>query len=379
MSKLVDPEKKLVQTLALWTGKGYSESITYKILNTPCEKVIQGGWSSFPDGVQQLFPKDPLLKEFNIEGYQGIPILDFSGNVLGHLGIMNDKPIQDAPINYMLLAIFASRAYAELERNKVESNLVEAKESAEQANKAKSEFLSQMSHELRTPLNAILGFSQLMQMREGGLSLDDKESVEHIIDSGNHLLELINDVLDLARIESGRMNIHNKNTPLAPLVYKTFNLFMPMALELNIEMSNNLVENDGIEVWADPLRLKQVLANLLSNALKYNHPNGKVVLEGKPTGHNTYQISVKDTGIGIEPGQLKNLFEPFERLGYESSHIQGTGIGLTISQSLMEMMNGSVQAESILGKGSCFSIELPLTDDKTDSPSHKEDPDKPVD
>ena len=154
-----------------------------------------------------VFPKDRFLREFNVEGYQGIPILDFSGNVLGHLGIMDEQPIEDAPINYMILAIFASRAYAELERSNVEKNLVEAKEYAEQASKAKSEFLSQMSHELRTPLNAILGFSQLMQMKGQNLSPDDKESVEHIIDSGNHLLDLINDVLNLSHIESGQMTL----------------------------------------------------------------------------------------------------------------------------------------------------------------------------
>ena len=317
--------------------------------------------------MRELFPKDRLLEEFNIEGYQGIPILDISGNVLGYLGIMDDKPIEDAPINYMLLAIFASRAYAELERSQVENNLIQSKEHAEKANKAKSEFLSRMSHELRTPLNAILGFSQLMQMKDQDLSPDDRESVAHIIDSGNHLLELINDVLDLARIESGRVNLQNKNVLLAPLVYKTFNLFMPMALERNVEMSNNLVENDFVEV----------LENLLSNVIKYNHPNGTVTLEGKQTTNNTYRIMVKDTGLGIHPDQLKNLFEPFERLGHESSDIEGTGIGLTISQSLMEMMNGSVQAESTSRKGSCFSIELPLANAKSDTSFLAEDFEKP--
>ena len=368
-SKLVDREKGMVQTLALWTGKDYSEDITYELTHTPCENVLRGEWSSYPKGVQQLFPKDRFLREFNIEGYQGIPILDFSNNVLGHLGIMDDQPIQDAPINYMILAIFASRAYAELERSHVEKNLVQAKEHAEQANNAKSEFLSRMSHELRTPLNAILGFSQLMQMKNQDLSQDDRESVEHIIDSGNHLLELINDVLDLSHIESGRMALQSQNILLAPLVHKTFNLFLPIAPERKIQMINNIADDDFVEVWADPLRLKQVLANLLSNAIKYNQPGGTVTLEGTSTANSTYQLKIKDTGLGIPQDQLKHLFEPFERLGHESSSIEGTGIGLTISQSLMAMMNGSVQAESVLGEGSCFSIELPLSNVKSDAPS----------
>lgn len=362
VSELVDREKGLVQTRAFWVGKGYSESITYEIANTPCEKVIQGEWSSFPKGAQELFPKDRLLQEFNIESYQGIPILDFSGKVLGHLGIMDDQPLHDTPINYMILAIFASRAYAELERGKVESDLIQAKEHAETANKAKSEFLSLMSHELRTPLNAILGFSQIMQMRSQSLSPDDKEHVEHVIDSGNHLLELINDVLDLSQIESGRMTLQCENVLLTPIVHKTFNLFLPIALDRKIEIINHIAEESCVEVCVDPLRLKQVLVNLLSNAVKYNRPNGTVILEGRKTSNNTYQISVKDTGPGIPQNRLKHLFEPFERLGHESSNIEGSGIGLTICQALMAMMNGSIKVESTLGQGSCFSIELPLAD-----------------
>jgi signal transduction histidine kinase/ABC-type amino acid transport substrate-binding protein len=365
VSKLVDREKGLVQTQAFWIGKSYSESITYEIAHTPCEKVILGEWSSFPKDVQKLFPQDQFLQEFNIEGYQGVPILDFSNNVLGHLGIMDDQPIQEAPINYMILAIFASRAYAELERGNAETDLVQAKEHAETASKAKSKFLSRMSHELRTPLNAILGFSQLMQMRSQ--SPNDQESIEHIIDSGNHLLELINDILDLSHLESGRMILKNQNTLLAPLVHNTFNLFLPIALERKIEIFNNIAENDLVEVWADPLRLKQVLVNLLSNATKYNYPGGTVTLEGRQTANDTYQIRVKGTGMGIPQHQLKNLFEPFQRLGQESSAIEESGIGLTICQSLMEMMSGSVQAESTPGKGSCFSIELPLAQVKSET------------
>ena len=369
VSELVDSEKGLVQTLALWTDTGYSESITYEIVNTPSEKLTLGERNSFPKGVQQSYPEDQFLRKFNVESYQSIPILDFSGKVLGHVGIMDDEPIEDAPINYMILAIFASRAYAELERSNVEANLVQAKEYAEQASEAKSKFLSQMSHELRTPLNAILGFSQLMQMRGKNLSPDDKESLDHIIDSGEHLLELINDVLDLSHIESGRMSLENKNILLAPLVHKTFNLFVPKAREQKIEMINNIAEDDCVEVRVDPLRLKQVLTNLLSNAVKYNHPDGTVTLEGRQTANNTYQVMVKDTGLGIPQDQLEDLFEPFARLGHESSNIEGTGIGLTICQSLMAMMNGSVKAESVPGEGSCFSIELPLADIPSDTPS----------
>ena len=148
VSKLIDHEKGLVQTLAFWTPKGYSKSITYEIVNTPCENVMEGKWCSYPKDVQQLFPKDQFLKEFGIEGYQGIPIVDFSDNVLGHLGIMDTHPIHEAPINCMILAIFASRAYAELERGNLENNLVQVWEHAEKAGKSDALSLAEESKEV---------------------------------------------------------------------------------------------------------------------------------------------------------------------------------------------------------------------------------------
>ena len=360
IGKLIDSEKGLVKTQALWTGSGYSESLTYEIAKTPCEKVLEGEWMSFSERVQQLFPEDRFLSDLNIEGYQGFPIKDLAGNVLGHLGIMDNKPIEDAPFNRVILKIFASRAFAEMERGRVETHLIKAKENAEQASQAKSEFLSRMSHELRTPLNAILGFGQLMQMKKEALDEEQMECLDHILRSGGFLLELINEVLGLSRAEPSRLDLHAEKVPVGPVVEKALGLSLPMAKERDIQIINNISSKEETLVLADSLRLSQVMINLISNAIKYNRNRGTVILDSFHLEDGRYRIEVQDTGMGIPQDKLETIFEPFERLDAEFSEIPGTGIGLTISQSLMAMMNGSIKAESTLGKGSCFSIELLL-------------------
>jgi signal transduction histidine kinase/ABC-type amino acid transport substrate-binding protein len=373
IGKLIDSEKGLVKTQALWTGSGYSESLTYEIAKTPCEKVLEGEWMSFSERVQQLFPEDRFLSDLNIEGYQGFPIKDLAGNVLGHLGIMDNKPIEDAPYNRVIMKIFASRAFAELERGRVENKLIIAKERAEQASQAKSEFLSRMSHELRTPLNAILGFGQLMQMNKEALDMEQREFLDHILQSGGLLLQLINEVLDLSRVESSNFDLRIKKVEVGPVVEKALGLSLPMAREKGIQIINNISGKEETLVLADSLRLSQVMINLISNAIKYNRDRGTVVLDSLHLEDSRYRIEVQDTGLGIPKEKLETIFEPFERLDAEFSEVPGTGIGLTISQSLMAMMNGSIKAESTPDKGSCFAIELPLAHDTLDIPSIEPD------
>ena len=242
-------------------------------------------------------------------------------------------------------------------RKKSEQALIDARDEADRANQAKSEFLSNMSHELRTPLNAILGFSQLMEYAET-LSAEHKDNVHEILKAGAHLLALINEVLDLAKVESGHVELSLEPVEIYPLIAECMSLVNALADKRGIRLSHRGLE--GRSVRADHIRLKQALLNLISNAIKYNHEGGSVHIEVLDKGSDLLRILVTDTGPGISPERMTELFQPFKRLDAENSGIEGTGIGLTITRRIVEMMGGSVGVESKTGKGSTFWIELPL-------------------
>jgi CheY-like chemotaxis protein len=242
-------------------------------------------------------------------------------------------------------------------QKKNERELVSALEEADRASKAKSEFLSLMSHELRTPMNAILGFGQLMEY-DSGLSAEHRDCVQEILKAGYHLLELINEVLDLSRIESGRLDLSLEPVEVSPVIRECQSLMKTLADKRDIQIEFRTLE--GAVVRADRIRLKQALLNLLSNAIKYNRDGGSVTIGIEPQGQDRIAILVTDTGKGVSSGQLADLFQPFHRLDAEASGVEGTGIGLTITRRLVELMGGVVDAQSEVGTGSTFRIELPL-------------------
>lgn len=235
-----------------------------------------------------------------------------------------------------------------------------AKEEAEQHNKAKSEFLSRMSHELRTPMNAILGFAQLMsESKKDPLPEAHQARVSEILKAGRHLMDLINDVLELSRIEKEEDDVSIESICIAELVDEVFSMVHPISEEFHIDLIDSISSHEGIYALGDEIRLKQVLLNLISNGIKYNRPNGSVTLTLDILDEKNLRINVKDTGLGIADEKLASLFEPFDRLGAEYSDVEGSGIGLTISKKLIELMNGSIGVKTIVGEGSEFYILLP--------------------
>ena len=232
-----------------------------------------------------------------------------------------------------------------------------ARQEAEHANNAKSEFLSSMSHELRTPLNAILGFSQIIEMDTK--DEQDRNNSQEIINAGNHLLSLINQVLDLSKIESGDIRLSIEECYLNKIIHDVLILMQPLADKCSIQIDNNVSPTFYINV--DQTRFKQVLLNVLSNAIKYNSQNGKIIIDSAMGDKNMLCLSITDTGSGLSLEQISNIFNPFERLGAEHSNIEGTGLGLKISRQLIELMGGTITVESTVGKGSCFLIQAPLS------------------
>ncbi|MEH6993706.1 ATP-binding protein [Neobacillus drentensis] len=251
------------------------------------------------------------------------------------------------------------------ERKAMETGILSAKEDAVKANKAKSAFLANMSHELRTPLNAILGFSQLLELQET-LTEKQRTFVKEILKGGRHLLNLLNEVLDLSRIESGILKLSFENIKIANVIDECINFVRPTAELKGITITKKRNECENVFVCADQMRLRQILLNLLDNAIKYNRENGEIIISSENDG-DFLTIHVRDIGIGIPPEAQMEIFEPFYRL--ENPYIEGTGIGLSLVKQLTILMGGKLGVESQIGVGSDFWISIPrVQSKKADNP-----------
>ncbi len=275
------------------------------------------------------------------------------------------RDAQDTIIGYLLIGTDnTARQQVEAERKLLDQALQEthaelfrAKLVAEKANLAKSDFLSSMSHELRSPLNAILGFAQLMESGTPAPTAPQQESIGQILQAGWYLLELINEILDLALIESGKLSLSLEPMPMAAVLGDCQAMIEPQATKGGIQVRFAPLEG-AIFVYADRTRVKQVIINLLSNAIKYNRLGGSVEVTCRTTSAQRLRISIQDTGEGLSSDKLAQLFQPFNRLGQESGVEEGTGNGLVVSKRLVELMGGEIGAQSAVGVGSVFWFEL---------------------
>ena len=268
------------------------------------------------------------------------PLLDANGQVTGVCGMSQDIT----------------------ERKIVEDDLMMARLEAMRANRAKSAFMSQMSHELRTPLNAILGFAQLFEPET--LTTEQNENVQQITSGGRHLLSLINEVLEITRIESGTLSISPEPVHVVDVVQRAVEMIRPLAAQRGIVVDVDVrqLASGDTAVQADRQRLKQVLINLLSNAVKYNRLEGRITVGFEERDERRMRITVTDTGPGIPPLKLKLLFQPFERIGADQTDVEGTGLGLALSRAICDAMDVTLGVESVVDHGSTFWVELGLAD-----------------
>jgi PAS domain S-box-containing protein len=256
-------------------------------------------------------------------------------------------------------ALYRAASFRDITENKKLAQAFQlAKEEAENAIRARGQFLSRMSHELRTPLNVILGFSQLLEMNLA--DPEHHESVGHILKAGKHLLALINEVLDISRIDADKLSLSLQVVPVGETMLSAVTLVRPMAMRRSIELVDQLNSRGVKHVIADNQRLEQIFLNLLSNAVKYNKTGGRVIVWSAERADHRLAVSVTDTGSGIPADKLPHLFTPFERLGADQHGIEGSGLGLALSKRLVELMDGSLEVSSIAGEGSTFSVVLPM-------------------
>lgn len=310
---------------------------------------------------------DVYLKPLDIYSMLDVPII-IGGRMVGVLcceqtgrlrrWMVEDQTFASSAASICSVALESyERARAEEALRGARDEAESARREAESANRAKSEFLSRMSHELRTPLNAILGFGQILEQQ--ALTTMQKESVAYVLKGGRHLLDLINEVLDISRVEAGHIELSMEPVDVADLVAEACALVRPLAADREIELDPLMPSLAG-HVLADRQRLRQVIFNLLSNAIKYNRHAGRVEISGESLTGDRMRIVVRDTGYGIEEEDLRKLFTPFERLRATNTEIEGTGLGLAVSQRFVVAMGGSLSVQSSLGEGSAFFVDFPL-------------------
>ncbi len=353
-----------VRTLSFWVGDSWSEPIEYSLAQTPCEGVIAGKTCYYPNHVSELFPEDPELIKMEVVSYLGVPLTNAAGQVLGHLAVLDVKPMQSDPTRELILRIFAARTGAELERQFTQEALEMAKKAAETASQAKSQFLANMSHELRTPFNAILGYTQLL-LRDAPTNSSQHHYLEIINNNSENLLQLINSVLDMSKIEAGQITLTETEFDFHFLLESIEELLQMKAAAKGLFLVVDLAPNVPQYLQADEGKLRQVFINLLGNAIKFTETGGVALRVGyhPPAAADTrpwLQVEVEDTGPGIADPEIERLFDVFVQAEAGQKAREGAGLGLAIARQFVTLMGGRITASSTLGQGSTFRFDIPI-------------------
>jgi signal transduction histidine kinase len=352
--------------LSYWSDGAPGELFTYDLAATPCAQLYKGEPSDqrycvHPDGLARLFPEDEILKGMGAVSYQGAAFLDEAGNRIGHVFAIDDKPAAPGERGERFVQLIADWVGMELRRRRAEQALHEAKDEAERADRTKSEFLANMSHELRTPLNAIIGFSEIMRGEVLGPLGGSRylDYADHIFQSGNHLLALINDILDVSKAAAGKITLHEEPIDCVALVEACLCLVESGAARAGVALTREL-PSALPRLLADERRLKQVLLNLLSNAIKFTPRGGRIRISATAEARDGFVFTVSDTGIGIASADIERVLQPFGQVDSAlSRRSEGAGLGLPLTKSLVELHGGSLRIDSELGGGTTVTVRLP--------------------
>lgn len=346
--------------------EGLMPNFNYELEKAPCQDVFKKDKCLYFCDVQEAFPEDEMLVEMDIKAYIGTPLFARSGLPLGILVLLSKREIEDEEKARRYFSLFGNRVALEMERESFEIELRKAKEKAEESDRLKSAFLANLSHEIRTPLNGILGFGQLL--KAGDVAAEDQaHCVDIIQSSGEHLLRIVEDLIDIAKIESGQLNLEAKRFDLNKMFQKLDTIFSK-EIELQSKSGVSLKWNCSLEgehfVTGDAFRIRQVFLKLIGNALKYSD-SGRISIAYETVGAGRYAFSVSDQGRGILKKDLERVFKRFEQVeGGPTREYEGVGLGLSICQGLVDLMDGLITVESEEGVGSVFRFEIALQGDK---------------
>lgn len=353
VAELMRHDPGRARTLAVWNGDAFTDNLEYELAETPCGDIVRRQTCFYYEGVAQRFPKDELLQTLGVDSYLGAPLRDSAGHVLGLLVVMDDKPLVDASLGESLLAVFSARAASELER-------MQAERALQDSSRRKDEFLAMLGHELRNPLAPIRNTVFLLKQMRAFNRERMERGLEVIGRQADHLTRLVDDLLDVARITRGNVQLRKEVTGLADALTRALEMARPLIEARHHRLHVGLPPR-SVCVLADPVRLTQVFGNLLDNAAKYTHEGGRIWLETELAGEVAV-VRVRDNGSGIAPDLIPHIFELFAQGGRTLDRAQGgLGLGLTLVRQLVQMHGGEVQARSAgPGHGSEFIVRLPV-------------------